>query len=125
MRVSIIGTGYVGLVSGVCLAEKGHEVVCVDVDGEKIDRINRGVTPIGGACRPASEPRIQQPLPSQRAANRPRRRAEHACELMTQRGVVAIAEVHRELEERPGLRTLQKERGANSSRYLKPVARRR
>jgi UDPglucose 6-dehydrogenase len=46
MRVSIIGTGYVGLVSGVCLAEKGHEVVCVDVDGEKIDRINRGVTPI-------------------------------------------------------------------------------
>ena len=46
MRVSIVGTGYVGLVSGVCLAEKGHQVVCVDVDREKVDRINRGSPPI-------------------------------------------------------------------------------
>ncbi len=43
MKVSIIGTGYVGLVTGVCLAEKGHNVVCVDIDAEKVDRINRGV----------------------------------------------------------------------------------
>jgi UDPglucose 6-dehydrogenase len=43
MRISIIGTGYVGLVTGVCLAEKGHTVVCVDVDAEKVDRINRGI----------------------------------------------------------------------------------
>ena len=35
MNVSIIGTGYVGLVSGACLAEKGHDVVCVDVDAEQ------------------------------------------------------------------------------------------
>ena len=35
MRISVIGTGYVGLVSGVCLAEKGHNVICVDVDQEK------------------------------------------------------------------------------------------
>jgi UDPglucose 6-dehydrogenase len=46
MNVSIIGTGYVGLVTGVCLAEKGHRVVCVDVDPEKVDRISRGEAPI-------------------------------------------------------------------------------
>jgi UDPglucose 6-dehydrogenase len=42
MKVSVIGTGYVGLVSGVCLAEKGHNVVCVDNDLSKVDRINDG-----------------------------------------------------------------------------------
>jgi UDPglucose 6-dehydrogenase/GDP-mannose 6-dehydrogenase len=46
MRVSVIGTGYVGLVSGVCLAEKGHKVVCVDIDREKVAKINHGVAPI-------------------------------------------------------------------------------
>lgn len=42
MRVSIVGTGYVGLVTGACLAEKGHEVICVDLDKGKVARINRG-----------------------------------------------------------------------------------
>lgn len=46
MKVSIVGTGYVGLVSGVCLAEVGHTVVCVDVDQAKVDRINQGIPPI-------------------------------------------------------------------------------
>ena len=46
MDVSIIGTGYVGLVTGACLAEKGHKVVCVDVDAGKVDRINKGEPPI-------------------------------------------------------------------------------
>lgn len=46
MKLSIIGTGYVGLVTGVCLAEKGHNVVCVDLDPAKVDRINAGETPI-------------------------------------------------------------------------------
>ena len=46
MKVSVIGTGYVGLVSGVCLAEKGHDVVCIDVDKEKIEKINNGIPPI-------------------------------------------------------------------------------
>lgn len=46
MKISVIGTGYVGLVSGTCLAEKGHEVVCVDVDREKVERVNRGDPPI-------------------------------------------------------------------------------
>lgn len=42
MRVSIVGTGYVGLVTGACLAEKGHTVTCVDLDEGKVERINRG-----------------------------------------------------------------------------------
>jgi UDPglucose 6-dehydrogenase/GDP-mannose 6-dehydrogenase len=46
MDVSVIGTGYVGLVSGVCLAEKGHRVVCVDVDPAKVERIRAGEPPI-------------------------------------------------------------------------------
>jgi UDPglucose 6-dehydrogenase len=46
MNVSVIGTGYVGLVSGACLADKGHRVVCVDVDAAKVERINRGDPPI-------------------------------------------------------------------------------
>ena len=46
MRVSIIGTGYVGLVSGACLAALGHDVICVDVDPSKVDRINAGDPPI-------------------------------------------------------------------------------
>ena len=45
MRISIIGTGYVGLVTGVCLADKGHKAICVDVDKSKIDTINRGKSP--------------------------------------------------------------------------------
>lgn len=46
MKVSVIGTGYVGLVSGVCLAEMGHEVICVDVDQQKVDKINQATPPI-------------------------------------------------------------------------------
>ncbi|HAI58679.1 MAG TPA: UDP-glucose 6-dehydrogenase [Xanthomonadaceae bacterium] len=46
MRVSVFGTGYVGLVTGTCLAEVGHQVTCVDVDAAKIEGLNRGVLPI-------------------------------------------------------------------------------
>ena len=46
MRVAIFGTGYVGLVTGTCLAEVGHDVVCVDIDAAKVDGLNRGVIPI-------------------------------------------------------------------------------
>ena len=46
MRVSIVGTGYVGLVSGVGLASVGHDVTCVDVDQQKVDLINAGRAPI-------------------------------------------------------------------------------
>ncbi len=46
MRVSIVGSGYVGLVTGACLAEKGHDVICVDLDAERVAQINRGASPI-------------------------------------------------------------------------------
>lgn len=46
MKVTIIGTGYVGLVTGTCFAEIGHDVVCVDIDAEKVARMREGVSPI-------------------------------------------------------------------------------
>ena len=46
MHVAIFGTGYVGLVTGACLAEAGNQVICVDVDVDKIERLNRGEIPI-------------------------------------------------------------------------------
>jgi UDPglucose 6-dehydrogenase len=46
VRISIVGTGYVGLVSGVCFADKGHDVVCVDLDAERVAAINRAEPPI-------------------------------------------------------------------------------
>ena len=46
MRIAIIGTGYVGLVSGACFSDFGHEVICVDKDASKIEALERGVMPI-------------------------------------------------------------------------------
>ncbi len=46
MKISIIGTGYVGLVTGAGLAERGHEVVCVDIDAERVAALNRAESPI-------------------------------------------------------------------------------
>ncbi len=46
MKISIIGTGYVGTVTGTCFAHMGHEVICVDVDPERVRKINEGVPPI-------------------------------------------------------------------------------
>lgn len=46
MNIAIVGTGYVGLVSGTCFAEMGVNVTCVDIDEEKVDKLRRGVIPI-------------------------------------------------------------------------------
>ena len=46
MKIAVAGTGYVGLVAGVCFAEKGHDVTCVDVDAEKVKLMESGITPI-------------------------------------------------------------------------------
>jgi UDPglucose 6-dehydrogenase len=56
MRVAIFGTGYVGLVTGTCLAEVGHDVICVDIDAAKVDGLNNGVIPI---YEPGLEPMVK------------------------------------------------------------------
>jgi len=56
MRVTIFGTGYVGLVTGTCLAEVGHDVVCVDIDAAKVNGLDNGVIPI---YEPGLEPMVK------------------------------------------------------------------
>lgn len=46
MKVTVFGTGYVGLVTGACLAEVGHDVLCVDIDQRKVDNLKQGIIPI-------------------------------------------------------------------------------
>lgn len=63
MRITMVGTGYVGLVSGTCFAEFGHEVVCVDTDSQKIDMLKNGGVPI-------YEPGLDLLIAKQTKANR-------------------------------------------------------
>ncbi len=63
MKVAIFGTGYVGLVTGACLAEVGHAVTCVDIDAARIEGLERGVVPI-------REPGLEPMLKSNHAAGR-------------------------------------------------------
>lgn len=46
MKIAIVGTGYVGLVTGTCFAEMGLNVICVDVDKSKVEKLENGVIPI-------------------------------------------------------------------------------
>src|SRR5882672_6556608 len=57
MNVTVIGTGYVGLVTGACLADAGNNVFCLDLDENKIARLNRGEIPI---FEPGLEPIVKR-----------------------------------------------------------------
>ncbi len=46
MKIAVVGTGYVGLVTGTCFAETGNDVICVDIDKDKVDKMRRGIVPI-------------------------------------------------------------------------------
>ena len=46
MRITIFGSGYVGLVTGACFANVGNQVICVDIDQSKVDALSKGVIPI-------------------------------------------------------------------------------
>ncbi len=63
MRIAIFGTGYVGLVTGTCLAEVGHDVICVDIDAGKVQGLKQGVVPI-------FEPGLQPMVKANHAAGR-------------------------------------------------------
>lgn len=75
MKVSIFGTGYVGLVTGSCLAHSGHQVICVDVDEQKVSRLEKGEIPIyepgleSVVKQSVKEGRLQFTTDAQRAVN--------------------------------------------------------
>jgi UDPglucose 6-dehydrogenase len=81
VRAGVVGAGYVGLTSAVCLAERGHDTVCVDVDADRVDQLGRGVPLV-------DEPGLAQLLESGLRRNTLRFSTDYAA--LADRGVVFI-----------------------------------
>ena len=62
-KIAVIGTGYVGLTTGACFAHIGHEVICADIDAEKVAGLQRGEIPI---LEPGLDNLVREGLPSGR-----------------------------------------------------------
>ena len=54
--IGVIGTGYVGLVSGTCFAESGNNVLCVDIDEAKVEKLRNGILPLSAKQVPLTRP---------------------------------------------------------------------
>ena len=107
MKVSIIGTGYVGLVTGACLAEKGHRVVCVDTESSKVAATSRGAAPFhqpgldNGVERAGSR---RGSVVADHQAQECGRRPSKSCLRLVSCSVWHVSEPRRGRGERPSLR---------------------
>ncbi|HVF09697.1 MAG TPA: nucleotide sugar dehydrogenase, partial [Abditibacteriaceae bacterium] len=104
MKLAVIGTGYVGLVAGVCFAEAGNDVICVDVDGAKVERLQRGEMTI-------YEPDLERLFDRNRREERLRFTSDYA-EAVAFAGIIFLA-----------LPTPENEDGSADLRYVLAAAR--
>src|SRR3954470_23801693 len=82
MRITVAGTGYVGLVTGTCLAELGHQVTCIDIHQSKIEILKTGHSPI---YEPGLEPLLQKNLKNGRLHF-----TTNSCDAYTQTDIIFI-----------------------------------
>ncbi|OLS40366.1 UDP-glucose/GDP-mannose dehydrogenase family protein [Bacillus sp. MRMR6] len=103
MKIAVLGTGYVGLSTGVCLSEIGHHVTCIDINEEKIFNLNKGISPI-------YEPGLENLLTANMSSGRLRFTTSH-CEALADVDIIIIA-----------VGTPQRDDGAADLSYLEQAA---